>query len=120
MQCPYCGNDVASGVGRCPSCGASIPVNSQPSYAPTGSSQPVPAQQFAGMGNAKSKTTYVLLGVLLGSLGIHNFYAGYKGKAIAQLLITILSCGYAAIISWIWAIVEICTVTKDAKGIPLV
>ena len=41
--------------------------------------------------NAKSKMAAGLLGIFLGSLGIHNFYLGYTGKAVAQLLITILS-----------------------------
>ena len=66
----------------------------------------------------KSRVAYVVLGVLLGSLGIHNFYAGYIGKGIAQLLISILSAGFLSLISWIWAIIEVCTVTKDAKGVP--
>ncbi len=66
----------------------------------------------------KSKVAFVLLGIFLGTLGIHNFYAGYTGKAIAQLLITVLTLGYGGIISWIWAIVEVCTVTQDSMGIP--
>ena len=68
----------------------------------------------------KSKVGFILLGVFLGSLGIHNFYAGYTGKAVAQLLITVLSLGILSLASWIWAIVEICTVDKDAKGVPFV
>lgn len=66
----------------------------------------------------KSRVAYVVLGILLGTLGIHNFYAGYVGKGIAQLLISILSAGFLSPISWIWAIIEVCTVTKDAKGEP--
>ncbi len=65
----------------------------------------------------KSRLAYILLAVFLGSFGIHNFYAGYKSKAIAQLLISILSLGILSPISWIWAIVEVCTVTKDADGV---
>ena len=65
----------------------------------------------------KSRLAYILLGVLIGSLGIHNFYAGYTGKGIAQLLISVLSLGALSWASWIWAIVEIITVTKDAKGV---
>ncbi len=67
---------------------------------------------------AKSRLAYILLAVLLGSLGIHNFYAGYTGKGIAQLLITLVSLGALSIVSWIWAIVEVCTVTQDANGVP--
>lgn len=47
-----------------------------------------------------------LLGIFLGSLGIHNFYLGYTGKALAQLLISLLSCGMLAWASAIWGLIE--------------
>lgn len=65
----------------------------------------------------KSRLAYILLGVFLGSLGIHNFYAGYTGKAVAQLLITVLSGSILGLISYIWAIIDVCTVTRDAQGV---
>ena len=65
----------------------------------------------------KSRTAYVILGIFLGTLGIHNFYAGYTGRAIAQLLLSILSCGYLSFISWIWAIIEVCVVKQDSSGV---
>ncbi len=72
----------------------------------------------------KSKLAAGLLGIFLGSLGVHNFYLGYTGKAIAQLLISLLTCGFGAVASGIWGLVEgilILTgsISKDAKGIPL-
>jgi len=73
----------------------------------------------------KSKMAAGLLGILLGAFGVHNFYLGYTGKAVAQLLITVLSCGILAIVSSIWGIVEgiqILTgsINVDANGVPLV
>lgn len=65
-----------------------------------------------------SRIVYIVLAIFLGSLGIHNFYAGYTGKAVAQLLITVLSCGFLSLISWIWAIIDIVTVTSSADGRP--
>jgi TM2 domain-containing membrane protein YozV len=65
----------------------------------------------------KSRTSYIVLGIFLGSLGIHNFYAGYTGRAVGQLCLTVLTLGYLGIVSWIWAIVEICTVEKDSTGL---
>ena len=119
MRCPYCGNDVPSGMPSCPSCGAGIPNNVPQTYAPAAFSRPpATGTQSVGQSPAKTQMTYVLLGVFLGYFGVHNFYAGYTGKAVAQLLITILSCGAACWISWIWAVIEICTVNKDARGIP--
>src|SRR5215469_14697985 len=34
----------------------------------------------------RSRMTYILLGVLLGAFGGHNFYAGYTKRAVMQLL----------------------------------
>jgi len=65
----------------------------------------------------KSRTTFILLGALLGAFGAHNFYAGYRTKAIWQLVITLVSLGFASPMSWIWAIIDICTVNQDNRGV---
>ena len=72
----------------------------------------------------KSKLAAGLLGILIGSFGVHNFYLGYTGKAVAQLLITLLTCGVGAAISAIWALIEgimILTgsINVDGKNVPL-
>jgi len=56
--------------------------------------------------NAKSKVAAGIFGILLGVFGVHNFYLGYTGKAIAQLLMTILSCGALSFISGLWGFIE--------------
>lgn len=66
----------------------------------------------------KSRLAYILLGLFLGEFGVHNFYAGYTTVAVIQLLITVLSCGTLAVIAWIWAIIEMITVTEDVQGVP--
>ena len=66
----------------------------------------------------KSRVAYIVLAIFLGELGIHNFYAGYAGRGVAQLLITILSFGLLFWISWIWALVELCVMTNDGRGVP--
>lgn len=68
----------------------------------------------------RSRLTYILLGVLLGAFGGHNFYAGYTKRAVAQLLLTVLSCFFGGVISWIWAIVEVCIVQQDDDGIAFI
>ena len=73
----------------------------------------------------KSKVAAGVLGILLGCLGIHNFYLGFKGKGIAQLLISVLSLGFLAPISGIWGLIEgilILTgsINKDSAGNPLI
>lgn len=75
-------------------------------------------------GQPKSKIAAGILGILLGSLGVHNFYLGYTGKAVAQLLISLLSCGTLAVVSAVWGLVEgimILTgsINTDANGNPL-
>lgn len=66
--------------------------------------------------NAKNRTTFIVLGVLLGFVGAHNFYAGYTKKAIAQLCVTLFSVGFAAPMTWIWAVIDVCTVDRDSDN----
>ncbi len=67
----------------------------------------------------KQQLIYVLLAFFCGSLGIHNFYAGYKGRGIAQLVLTVLS-PLTLFLSFfcveIWVIVNIFRINKDASG----
>ena len=70
---------------------------------------------------AKSRTVYIILAVLLGTLGIHNFYAGFTKKGIIQLVLTLL-VGWlgVALLIWLWAIYEACTVKADSNGVAMV
>lgn len=68
----------------------------------------------------KSRATFIVLGIFLGWLGIHNFYGGYTGKAVGQLCLTVLTVGYLGLISWVWAIIEICIVNKDSRGVAFI
>lgn len=77
-------------------------------------SEPVPP------GEPKSRTAFIVLGALLGALGAHNFYAGYHKKAAAQLAITAATLGLGSPMSWIWAIIDICTVCQDKRGVQFV
>ena len=75
--------------------------------------------------NGKSKITAGILGIFLGCFGVHNFYLGYNGKAIAQLLITLLSIFLLSWVSAIWGLIEgILVLTgnikKDASGNDLI
>jgi TM2 domain-containing membrane protein YozV len=72
---------------------------------------------FTPAENGKSRMTFILLGVLLGAFGAHNFYAGFRKKAVAQLLITVLTLGFASPMSWMWAVIDVCTITEDSAGV---
>ena len=100
-NCPNCGNKVKEGSNYCTNCGEML----------TG----------VNAGNKKSKIAAGILGIFLGFLGVHNFYLGYNGKAVGQLLISVCSCFLLSWVSWIWGLVEgICILTgsidKDANG----
>lgn len=88
------------------------PQYAQPQYA-----QPQYAQQTQyssltnntgvyGPTSSKSKLAAGLLGIFLGVFGVHNFYLGHTGKAVGQLLITILSFGMLWFVSSIWGLIE--------------
>ena len=96
--CHNCGNPTVPGAAVCTSCGSAL--------------QTVTA-------NSKSKLTAGLLGIFLGGWGVHNFYLGYTGKAIAQIVLT-FCFGAGAIWGLIEGILILCSkIDKDAKGNPL-
>ena len=104
----------------------------QPGYdagAYAASGYPAGAGAGAYVADQKSKVAAGLLGIFLGCFGAHNFYLGYTGKAVAQLLITLLSLGFLAVIPAIWALIEGILILSaqpgaqpwgvDARGVPL-
>ena len=80
--------------------------------------------QYFGTVTYKSKTLAGVLGIVLGCLGVHNFYLGYTSKGVVQLLMTVLSCGFLGAVSWIWGLVEGImilsgSINQDGRGLPL-
>ena len=70
----------------------------------------------------KSKLAAGLIAILIPGWGIHNFYLGYTGKGIAQLILTLTCIG--SLISIPWSIVEgimilVGSINTDANGVPL-
>ena len=51
-----------------------------------------------------------LLGILLGTLGVHNFYLGFTTRGVVQLLVSIIggifTCGMATVAIAVWGFVE--------------
>lgn len=78
----------------------------------------------AGPIPAKSRTVYVLLALLLGGLGVHNFYAGRVGVGVAQCAITLISLVTIFLIAPVifilavgfWAILDAICITHDGAG----
>jgi TM2 domain-containing membrane protein YozV len=119
--CPNCGASSDPAAKFCANCGNPQTPQAQQTYTPpySGSYQQQPVNYAL-----KSKIAAGLFGIFLGVFGVHNFYLGYTNKAIAQLLITLLSCGVLAVVSSIWGLIEgilILTnsITVDGYGQPL-
>ena len=63
----------------------------------------------------KTRLTYILLALFLGSLGIHNFYSGHTKHGVIKLVL-LIACGLGLLVNPIWSIVEMITVKLDAQG----
>lgn len=106
--CTNCGSELVSGQDKCQYCGkatneAATNQNAQVSQEQTVQNN---TQTVNNQTQPKSKIAAGLLGIFLGCFGVHNFYLGYTGKAVAQLLISVLSCGILSPISAIWGLIE--------------
>jgi TM2 domain-containing membrane protein YozV len=76
-----------------------------------------PPAEEAVVREPRKRTNYIMLGALLGAFGAHNFYAGYHKKAGIQLGITLLTAGFGSPMSWLWAVIDICTIDRDVWGV---
>ena len=129
--CPNCGSAFDDSMGACPTCGAPVNNPQQPNQQQPYQQQPYQQQPYQQpvygaqlVQGGKSKMAAGLLGIFLGGIGVHNFYLGFTGKAIAQLLISVLSCFTLAPVSAVWGLIEgilILTGSQnvDANGMPL-
>ena len=62
-------------------------------------------QHNNSVNDQKSRIVAGVFGIVLGALGVHNFYLGYTGKAVGQLLLTLLF-GYAPMSGIVFAFKE--------------
>lgn len=74
--CSNCGKELKEGADVCLNCGKAI--------------KKIPSTTANNTKNAKSKVTAGILAIFFGAYGVHNFYLGYTGKAVAQLILTII------------------------------
>ena len=149
VQCRECGKEVSTEAASCPHCGVprptapgtaspfSRPPSAEPARNPSAATAQTvreknPTREGAGgsgasnanvvvVRSATSRGLYIILGLFLGCLGIHNFYAGYYGRGAVQLVITVLLGWFIIgfIITALWALFEICTVKHDGAGIAM-
>lgn len=110
MFCRNCGNQLGENAVICVKCG--VPVNQGNHFcarcgAPTAEQAVVCTScgcdlRMTSTGQ-RSKLVAGLLGIFVGWLGVHNFYLGYTGKGIAQIILSFLSCG---LIGYVWGLIE--------------
>ena len=114
----------------------STPPPSDPSQQPTAPPPPAatpppaagypqaqpPATAGGAIPGQKSKLVAGLLGIFVGSFGIHRFYLGYTGIGVAQILVTIFTCGIGGLWGFIEGIMILVgseSFRTDANGVPL-
>lgn len=116
-----------------PSGGYGRPGPSQGPYAQGGYLQGGYGQGPYGQqpyGPQKSRVIAGVLGILLGSLGVHRFYLGYTTIGVVLVLMStvgaVFTFGLSAIAAGIWGLVEGILILvgsgqfrRDAQGIPL-
>ncbi|BAS31345.1 hypothetical protein C1G86_0248 [Dehalococcoides mccartyi] len=105
MYCSKCGKQVDDSVSFCPACGNQLHTSGT-----TATEYP----------ERKSRIAAGLLGIFLGSIGVHRFYLGYVGIGIAQIIVSFVTLGIGSIWGFIEGILILTGSFKnDAKGIPL-
>ena len=119
MYCKNCGQEIMPGAAVCTNCG--VPVGTGANFCPNCAAQTAPGAVVCVNCGAALNTQP---GIPAGQLGVHNFYLGNTGKAVAQLLITLLTCGFGAIATWVWGLIEgimiLCgNIKVDGNNVPL-
>ena len=103
MKCSYCRFEFDNIQTICPNCGAPAEMQVQHQSIERNYKN---AERF--------KAVYIWAAILFGGLGVHDFYAGYHLKGCIKIVITLTIIGIY--ISWIWAIIDACTVRKAKSG----
>lgn len=118
MYCSKCGFPIDDDAMYCSNCGQRVIRNERVNT--QSFSQNVSQNYNDIMHKPKSKIFAGLLAVLVGSLGIHDFYLGYNQKGVIHLFMFVFFLGW---LSRIWGLIEALFIftgkTFDANGMPL-
>jgi TM2 domain-containing membrane protein YozV len=93
--------------------GPMVPYQQQPyGYAPP----PPQYDQYGRPISDKSKVVAGILGIALGGFGAGRFYTGHTGIAVAQLIVTLVTCGLGHFWGLIDGIMILVNGGTDAQG----
>lgn len=109
IKCADCGKEISKRAAACPHCGG-------PVTPPTVMGTLALPRTAAG---TKERWVYIVLGLLLGGIGIHNFYAGRTGVGLVQVAIA-LTLGWMVfplLAVMAWSLWEVFTVDTDGRGL---
>jgi TM2 domain-containing membrane protein YozV len=81
--CQNCGHETGEVAAVCLACGVALGKG--------GVGQPAGADKRLAAG---------ILAILLGALGFHKFFLGYKKEGMIMLLVTVLTAGVGAFVMW--------------------
>ena len=117
--CTNCGQSIEEGMNNCPNCGMSVNGLGNNSESVVNN-----CQNNSSCVKTKSKVLAGILGIFLGAYGVHNFYLNYTGKAVTQLLLTLVGwilCGIGPLVAGIWGMIEAImiltgSIKYDGKG----
>ena len=129
IPCTSCGSALTpSGTDVCAVCSTTSPTWAKISSEDCGDDVSSETRRASGFTSAaasqrrvKAETrrgVFIMLGVVLGLFGIHNFYAGYYEKGLLQLIIT-LELGpiyIGLVITGSWVLIDLLTVRHDGDG----
>ena len=103
VACPKCGLHPYVGTAYCQACGKPT----SPEQVVCRECQATLARPVAASNvRAHNKVAAGVCGILLGALGVHKFILGYTGAGIIMLLVSVVSCGFAAGIVGLVGLVE--------------
>lgn len=111
--CTKCGAINDEMAQYCTNCQAPLTqANTGGGYQPVQPAPPGAMTDWKTMG-ADKKVMAGILGIVLGSLGVHKFVLGYTTEGLIQIAITIVTCGAGGIIGLIEGIIYLTKSDED-------
>lgn len=125
INCPECATQVSDRALSCPKCAFPIAQPSPDSSRQRNSG----SNSLQVVSIAKSRGVYIILGLLFGIAGFHNFYSGHNVSGAIKLVVLLIAFVLDASVrfhsAWslvvagifgIWTLIELIVVRTDANG----